>query len=138
MVDALDSKSSSPKSVGSSPTAGIKNLDEKSGSFPTAALSFSAVYASNRDIVRHLRYALRICPTYAHFKAPVYAHFFGALTGSIRPYLSDCFRCPQGVWEGMRKNCVLWQKKWLACLEILSRSSRILAVAIATTLIFNR
>lgn len=55
---------------------------------------------------------------YAHFKAPVYAHFFGALTGSIRPYLCDCFRCPQGVWEGMRKNCVLLQKKWLAGLEI--------------------
>ena len=48
---------------------------------------------------------------------PTYAHFIGALTGSIRPYLSDCFRCPQGVWEGMRKNCVLWQKSGLPALK---------------------
>ena len=61
--------------MGSSPTAGIKNPVEKSGSLTTAALSFSAFYAAKRDIVRHLRYALLICPTYAHFMAPVYAHF---------------------------------------------------------------
>ena len=78
MVDALDSKSSSQKSVGSSPTAGIKKLVEKGGSFTTAALSFSALYATKRNIVRHLRYALLICPAYAHFMAPVYAHFLGA------------------------------------------------------------
>ena len=113
MVDALDSKSSSSRVWVRVP----QPVAQKSGSFTTAALSFSAVYASNRDIVRHLRYALRICPTYAHFKAPVYAHFFGALTGSIRPYLSDCFRCPQGVWEGMRKNCVLLQKSGLQALK---------------------
>ena len=72
------------KSVGSSPTAGIKKLVEKSGSFTTAALSFSAFYAANRDIVRHLRYALSICPAYAHFMPPAYAHFF---------------------WGSRRKNC---------------------------------
>ena len=87
MVDALDSKSSSQKSVGSSPTAGIKKFVEKSGSFTTAALSFSAVYAAKRDIVRHLRYALLICPAYAHFMAPVYAHFLSGGGRAVLGYL---------------------------------------------------
>ena len=87
MVDALDSKSSSQKSVGSSPTAGIKNPVEKSGSLTTAALSFSAVHAAKRDIVRHLRYAPLICPTYAHFMAPVYAHFLEGGGRALLGYL---------------------------------------------------
>ena len=61
---------------GSSPCSPINNTAEKSGSFKTAALLFSAFYATNRDIVRHLRYAPIIRPIYAHFRALIYALFF--------------------------------------------------------------
>ena len=94
MVDALDSKSSSQKSVGSSPTAGIKKLVEKGGSFTTAALSFSALYATKRDIVRHLRYAPPympcICPLYGPCICPLFGSWRKGFTG-----LFSGFECPK-------------------------------------------
>jgi hypothetical protein len=55
--------------------------------------------------VRHLRYALLICPAYAHFMAPVYAHFLG---GGGRAVLSFY---PTLNWEVKRAHGT-------ACVEI--------------------
>ena len=54
----------------------MRNKKEKSGSLTTAALSFSAFYATNRDIVRHLRYAPIVRPLSTHFRALIYALFY--------------------------------------------------------------